>query len=196
MLEGKKVLIVGEVGSGKTALTARLLREAIVAIGPAKITAIDMAPRRKQFKRVVVGGRLTDFMRGDAEMRILVPAGKLHAPRIEGKTANEVVYLARVNAQLIQELLEAYLMAPTPILFINDVSMYLLAGEVKPLLKVVKLAETFVANSYEGLTLGQNHDSGISKREKSGLSLLKKAMDYVVPMSATASSPFEPASAV
>lgn len=187
-INGLRILIVGNVGSGKTALTARLLGEAVAAIEPAKITVIDMAPERQQFNEFVVGGSLNDYLRNNQGLRFLVPVRKLHAPRIEGRSSEEVLRLARTNATIIEELLKTFLRDPTPVLFANDVSMYLQAGDTKTLLKTVGLANTFVGNSYCGLSLEDDHQSGLSERERSGLVALKSAMDKVLTLSPAAST--------
>ena len=182
-INGLRILIVGNVGSGKTALTARLLDEAVAAIEPAKITVMDMAPKRQQFKGFMVGGSLTDYLRNSQDLRFLVPVRKLHAPRIEGHSLEEVLHLARTNATIIEEMLKAFLRDPTSVLFANDVSMYLQAGDASTLLKTVAVANTFVGNSYCGLTLEDDRQSGLSERERSGLAALKSAMDKVLNLS-------------
>jgi hypothetical protein len=180
-LHGRKVLITGDICSGKSALTARLLKEAIATVRPIEITLIEMAPRRREFKGVMVGGRVTDLMGDDQSgIRCLLPSRELYAPRIEGTNASHVLSLARSNAESIQELLEIYQHAPTSILFINDVSIYLHMGDVNRLLEAVSLAGTFVANSYEGPTLEDDQQSGLSKREKAGLAVLKNLMDIIL----------------
>lgn len=177
-----RFLITGDVGTGKTALTARLLQEAMARVGPHEITLIDMAPELKTYRGTFIGGRLTDLIGYDPKLRVLLPEGKLFAPRIEGITGNEVMRLAKMNAQNITELLKKYIGATTPILFINDVSMYLQAGKASILLEAVRSAETFFANSYEGTTLLDDHDSGVSRREQAGLTVLKRTMDRVLPL--------------
>ena len=176
----RRTLIIGDVGSGKTALTARLLEEAIMNFGVGKITVIDMAPGSVQFKGIKVGGLISDSLKKHARLRLLTPRLKLHAPRIEGRTADRVLQLARGNASIIDELLQRYISDPTPILFVNDVSIYLQAGNVNTLLKAVLLARTFVGNSYSGLTLEQDSQSDLSQRERTGLTALKKIMDKVL----------------
>jgi hypothetical protein len=139
-----------------------------------------MAPKRRRFRDVLVGGRITDFLAVKADIRLLVPAQKLHAPRIEGRNATEVTDFARANAESIDESLESFLANPTPILFINDASIYLQAGEIRILLKSVRAVETFVANAYQGTTLLNDRHSGISKREQLALNALKRAMNKVI----------------
>ena len=180
---GRRTLIIGDVNSGKTALTARLLEEAIVNVGLAKITVIDMAPNSTQFKGIKVGGLISDFLKEHPHLRLLTPNRKLHAPRIEGRTANHVLQLARTNAAIIDDLLQRYMSDPTSILFVNDVSIYLQTGNMNTLQKVVSLSDTFVGNSYSGLTLEDDNQSGLSQRERTGLAALKKIMDKVLTIS-------------
>ncbi len=182
---GRKLLIVGDVGSGKTAQTARLLAEAIAAIGPNGVTVIDMAPERRQWKRTTVGGHLTEFLRESEGIRVLLPSEKLYAPRLEGSNANEVASLATCNARVIKLLLEEYSAKPTSVLFMNDVSIYLQAGSVNILMKAIARAKTVVANSYEGTALEEDRNSGISKRERDGLAALKTAMNHVLTLGPT-----------
>jgi hypothetical protein len=139
-----------------------------------------MAPERRQFKGVMIGGRLSDFVNNVESMRVLVPAKRLYAPRVEGRTADEVVNLSKQNAESIERLLEEYSAKPTSILFINDVSMYLQSGEINTLIRTLALAETLVANCYEGVALQDDRNSGVSQRERAGLATLKGAMDYVL----------------
>jgi adenylate kinase family enzyme len=53
----KRVLVLGEVGSGKTRLAARLLEEMMTFVSSEKITVIDMAPERVG----EIGGKITDY---------------------------------------------------------------------------------------------------------------------------------------
>jgi len=187
---GRKVLITGDVCSGKTTFTARLLREATEIVEPTTITVIEMAPRRREFKGTIVGGRLTDFTLNKlAEVRLLLPRIELHAPRIEGADPNHVLRLAKSNAELIQELLEKYLQTTTPVLFINDVSMYLHSGDVTKLLKVISSTKTVVANSYECSTLDDDKRSGLSNHERESLTAMKKSMDINITLQVDASRP-------
>jgi adenylate kinase family enzyme len=187
-LLGRKLLIVGDVGSGKTELTARLLKEAITSVGLTNVTAVDMAPERTQFNGIMIGGRLIDFMNGVTGMRVLVPAERVHAPRVEGHTADEVANFSKQNAESIEKLLDQYSAKPTLVLFINDVSMYLQAGRIHTLMKTLALAETLVVNCYEGVALQEDRDSGVSQREREGLATLKGAMDYVLTLDTTVPS--------
>ena len=124
-------------------------------------------------------------MLAETVLRIMVPSQRVSAPRIEGRTASDVLRLARLNAWSIEQLFSQYSTAPTPVLFMNDVSIYLQAGKPTRLLEVLGSAKTVVANSYEGLSLRDDHGSGVCQRERKGLSLLKKRVDIVLMLNAT-----------
>ena len=59
-LIGRKVLIIGDIGAGKTHLTKRLLIEAIEQRHGGDITVIEMAPHATKVKGLAVGGVLMD----------------------------------------------------------------------------------------------------------------------------------------
>lgn len=181
---GCKLLIVGDVGSGKTALTARLLTEALAIFSANDITLIDMAPKRREFKGVTVGGRLTDFMNVPTGLRILTPTPRPVASRIEGLAAGDVLRFAQSNHQSIDRVLQTYSADPAQILFMNDVSMYLQVGELGNLLTVIASAKTVVMNSYEGIALKDDRGSGVSQNERDGLAILKGAVDRVMTLGA------------
>jgi len=172
---GRRVLIVGESGTGKTALLARLLEE-LVEEGLAEgVTLIEMAPPRVgRF-----GGRVSDYTGAVSRVRYLF-SERVYTPRLSGRTAQEVEELARRNAELLRPLLLRYIESPTPILLINDVTMYLHAGEPELLLRALSLSETFVGTAYEGRLLEDDKGSGVTRREREGLELLKRAVDLVV----------------
>lgn len=177
-LIGKKILIVGEVGSGKTRLTARLLDEA-AAIGlSSDITVIDMAPTVKT-KSIRVGGLLAEYSSDANSTRTLRPR-RVHAPRLEGSNREEMLQMAKKNARAIGRLLEEYLKEPSKILFINDVTLFLHAGSLNKLASTLRASETCVVNGYKGKVLKGDKGSGISKSESEGLSRLMKMVDMVV----------------
>jgi GTPase SAR1 family protein len=177
---GRKLLIVGDVGCGKTALTARLLTEALAARSPDDITLIDMAPERRELKGAIVGGRLTDIVNAPTGLRILIPTPSPVAARIEALSAEDVLRFAQSNHQSIDRVLQKYSAKPAKILFMNDVSMYLQVGDLRNLLRAITSTKTVVMNSYEGVTLEDDRGSGVSQHERDGLAVLKRTVDEVV----------------
>lgn len=172
-LIGLKVLIVGDVGSGKTKLTSDLLEEAVETGFSKKITAIDMAP---EFKGV--GGKISRFTDRVGEVRYLV--ADVRAPRLEGRDRDEVLSIAKRNARSIEPLLLSFIRRPTEILFVNDVTLYLHSGRLEYISRLVKSARTFIANGYKGGKLLDDKGSGLSIKERLSLEWLEGLMDKVV----------------
>jgi len=173
-LLGISTLIVGEVGSGKTALTAKILDD-LVDLGYAQeITVIDIGP-----DKLGVGGKLSNYSKRIGEIRLLEPKG-LRAPRLEGKNAEEVIRFAEENKRKIEPLFLSFLDSPTNILVINDLSIYLQAGPVETIFSLMEMARTFLANSYYGRRLSEDYGSGITKKEMEAVNSLLKKVDKVI----------------
>jgi len=81
-------------------------------------------------------------------------APPMAAPRLTGQTPEQVRALARRNAARLEEVFAAYLAAPAAVLFINDVSLYLQAGDPARLYAVLEATPTVVINGYMGGSLG------------------------------------------
>ena len=173
-LLGRKVLIIGEVGAGKTRLTASLLEELLRLVGAAEVTVIDMAPPRF----AGAGGRLRDYLSAEG-LRYLEPE-RVVPPRLAGRTAEEVLAHARANYEALRPLVLAYLQRPTKVLVVNDLSIYLHAGPLEDVLSCARAAETFLANSYYGESLANDKGSGVSERERRLVEELAKHMDLVL----------------
>ena len=178
---GKRVMIVGEVRSGKTRLTGKLLDEAVQRLSPHSITAIDMAPTPKA-SLIRAGGRLDRFSKRLSEVRYLKPK-YVYAPRLQGETGEEVRRYARKNRSAIDPLIEEFISKPTPILFINDLTLYLHAGDSKRIIEAISKCGTVVLNAYRGDLLKDDKASGISRRESEALEEVMGVMDLVVEMS-------------
>jgi energy-coupling factor transporter ATP-binding protein EcfA2 len=175
-LIGRKVLFLGESGSGKTRLIASLLREAIEAAGPEQVTLLDFAPKSTTVGGIRVGGKVTEIYRPTRRLcRRCSPT--IRAPRLEGRTKEEVVSIATQNALRTTRCLQWYSSAPTPILFVNDMSIHLHAGDPDVLIDTISKSETFIGNAYRGLLLRDDKGSGIAKRETILLERVSKHVD-------------------
>jgi hypothetical protein len=177
--EKKRTLIMGETGTGKTKVTALLLREAISRIEPDQITLLDFAPTQRTINGLRIGGRVTDFL-PNLKCRVYEPSAEIRAPRLEGHHADEVLRLAEDNAVLTSALLRRYLTHPTPYLFINDLTIHLHAGDPNLLLQAIRASETFVGNAYSGSSLEPDRGSGLSGRERELLQKVGGIVDSII----------------
>ena len=177
--EKKRTLITGETGTGKTKVTASLLREAISRIEPVEITLLDFGPEQRTIDGMRIGGRITDFL-PSPQCRVYDPSAPIRAPRLEGHYAGEVLKLAEDNALLTSALLRRYLALPTSCLFINDLTIHLHAGNPNLILEAVRRSETFIGNAYSGSSLAPDHGSGLSGRERELLQRVVSVVDVVI----------------
>ena len=174
--KGKRVLILGDVGTGKTSLTQRLLREALEE-GATGITVIDMAPGKIVVNDAPIGGYLLD--KPDSRVRYLAPKD-VKAPRLTAKNPEELIELAEKNRIEIESLLDTFSRNPGNILFVNDASIYLQRGNLNTLWAALLKAKTLVINSYLGERLKSDQGTGISAREKDLVLELVSKMDVVI----------------
>jgi GTPase SAR1 family protein len=172
---GKKVLILGEVGVGKTALTAKLVQELMLFVEPKEITVIDMAPEATR----EVGGKLSDYLSLSRELRYLSPV-KVYAPRTMAVSSTQIIEYAKRNKKAIDPLLDEFLKNPTEVLIINDITLYLHSGKLEKILNCIKLAKTFLASAYHGVKLVEDRGTGICAREKQIVERLSTYMNRVV----------------
>ena len=163
---GRRALIYGDVGTGKTRLTVRLLDEA-VAIGWAdRITIIDMAPKGTTTGNTKVGGRLPEAAPSTvAGLRYLAPRS-VETPRLAASNGKELLSLVEKNRRRIERLLSRFTEAPTMALFLNDISIFLQSGDFDTLWATMRQAPTVVANGYYGKTLSHDFSTGISDLER------------------------------
>jgi hypothetical protein len=172
---GKKTIIIGDIGAGKTALTRRLLDEAILE--DVRITVLDFAPAEKTINGVKIGGHLYDGI--DINIRNL-KSDLIKTPRISAENAEELISMANFNEKITSTLIREFIDSPTDTLFINDVSIHLQQGNLKPLLDAIKLARTVVVNGYIGKRLREDIGSGVSSREINLMRRLSSKMDCVI----------------
>ena len=174
---GKRILIVGEVGSGKTRLLARFI-DFLVGVGlESETTLIDLAPGHGDI------GRLTEEYTGNVyRVRYLKP-DRIFPPRTLGRSREEVLEYARRNYEAARRLFKKFLEEPTRILLVNDLTIYLHYGEIDDILKLMGSVETFAATAYEGVILSDDKGSGISVRERKLLDRLKREVDLVLSLS-------------
>ena len=176
---GKKVLITGGLGSGKTALLAKLLDEAINSKQGAKIAVIDMAPGERRIDSHIVGKTLRAYLKNLDLVQYKAPKN-VYAPRLDGESKAHVEKLAVANANNFAALLEEFMDIPSKILFVNDITLYLHRGELAKVFKAMSKCTTFIANGYRGKFPADDMGTGISRRERRLLDKLQKSMDIII----------------
>jgi hypothetical protein len=177
---GKRTLILGDVNTGKTTLTQKIL-DAICgqALGP-KIVIIDMAPEVpeamiREKGLTGVGGRL----KPPAGEDVIYLRDDLIPPRLSSRSEAEAEEKAIRNARKIEVLFWKYHELGREILFMNDISLYLQAGRAAQLIRWMEESKTVVANGYFGKKLGSG---ALSRRERKEMETLRVCFDRVVEM--------------
>lgn len=175
---GKRTLIAGDVNTGKTTLTQRIL-DALCGqgLGP-KIVIIDMAPEVpeamiREKGLTGVGGRLRPPADGD----VVYLRDDLIPPRLSSRSEAEAEEKAIQNARKIEVLFWKYHELGREILFMNDISLYLQAGRAAQLIRWMEESKTVVANGYFGKKLGSG---ALSRRERKEMEILRAFFDRVI----------------
>jgi len=164
----RRTLIAGDVNTGKTRLTQRIL-DALTAAGlAADIAVIDLAPSRTQG----VGGK---FNIGDD--RVDYRTTRIVPPRLTARHEDHALELARRNARAVEDLLEIYHRQPRPLLLVNDATLYLQAGALETFLALLATASTAVVNAYQGRHFP---DSALTRRERHMTDLLASHCDCTI----------------
>ncbi len=170
-------LIVGEVNSGKTAYTARLLQAYLLRFSE-PVAVVDLAPRLPDKSahpafHPGIGGRLAV----SESLRVHRFCVDLAAPRLQAASIEERWRLARENARRIESLWVHVAASRCLTVFVNDVSLYLQAGSAEKLLEWLDRFSTRVVNGYYGLSLGTD---AFSARERLGMEELMRRCDRLV----------------
>ncbi len=175
---GKRILVIGDVNTGKTTLCQRWLSELChQGLGP-RIALVDMAPtisRELALKRGIVGAG--GELRAPAESGVLDLRAPIEPPRLSSSTESEVLEKAERNAQIITTLI-GRLETQRDILFINDVTLFLQARSAASLIESAGFDRktTLVVNGYRGERLG---GGALTRHETAEMSSLEKA--FVAP---------------
>ena len=167
----RRTLILGDINSGKTRETLRILSRWVAANPTPLMTVLDLAPEPVHG----IGGRLTlppRFM-GRYLFTEIIP------PRLTGRSPAEISGLAAANARAIEPLLDDCLRQPHPLLVINDVTLYLQAGDYARLAAVLQSATTILLNAYYGESFA---DHPITRRERRLTERLMGDCDRVIRM--------------
>ncbi len=175
----KMTIILGDISTGKTTTTALLIIDALRSNSPNTITIIELAPKKTIYKERIIGGRISDIIKLPSGIRLLQPK-KIHAPRYLAKDKDELLNLVEENKISIDAILNHYISNPTPILFINDLSIYFQSGKWEKVFNAMQKAKVAIANAYYGTSLENNFKTGISKIERKTLERVSSKADMVI----------------
>jgi len=170
---GKKILVTGEVNTGKTTLCKRWLNELChQGLGP-RIALLDMAPvipHALALKRGIVGAG--GELRPPSGSQILDLRAQLVPPRLSSNSESEAIEKAGRNAQIIDTLINK-LQAARDILFINDITLYLQSRSAASLIKAAEFDKrtTLIVNGYQGERLGGGE---LTRHEKAEMAELQR----------------------
>ncbi len=175
---GKRTLVIGDVNTGKTTFSRKILEEMSRLQINKRIAIIDLAPEipeewalGNKFKGI--GGKLLPI----AGKGIFYSRPPIKPPRLSSKNEKEAISIAEKNRKGIEILFERFVPADGDILFLNDISLYLQAGSAKKLLKWMDNAHTIVANGYYGEKLGKGV---LSQRERREMGFLVELFDRII----------------
>jgi len=167
-LVGKKTLIYGETNTGKTFYTAKFVQYLleIKRINPKDISILDFAPKLAYFNNLKIGGRIQNYCENSVKCNNINFKGDIIPPRLNAKNKNEMYSNICHNFKKIYEIIEIYNSSPTPVLIINDISLFLHLGSNKYLINTINKSNTFFGNSYYGSSISSKFSKLISIKEK------------------------------
>ena len=171
---GRKILVIGDVNTGKTTLCKRWLNGLCQQGLGARIALLDLAPTispELARKRGIVGAG--GELRAPEGSGVLDLRAHLEPPRLSSSSESEALEKAAHNAQLIDALLRR-LEPQRDILFINDVTLYLQARSAASLIESAGFDRrtTLVVNGYRGERLG---GGALTRHETAEMSELERA---------------------
>ncbi|MEW6266958.1 MAG: hypothetical protein AB1641_28120 [Thermodesulfobacteriota bacterium] len=170
---GGRSLILGEVNTGKTTLTRKVLEHALSRIEAERVAVLDLAPEIPPHLAARIGlSGLGGRLYPPAGRPVLYLSARLDPPRLMSRSEEEALVVARRNLEVMEGLLTEYDHSGRDVLFINDASLYLQAGRAEVLWRRLAEATTVVANGYYGQWLGQGELSRRERREMETLMAL------------------------
>lgn len=176
---GHRTLLYGEINTGKTFYTAKFVQYLleIKIINPKDISILDFAPKLAYFKNLKIGGRIQDYYENSVKCNNIKFIGEIIPPRLNAKNKNEMYSNICHNFNKIYEIIEIYNHNPTPVLIINDISLYLHLGSNKYLINTINKSDTFFGNSYYGSSISSIFSRLISIKEKRKVEFLIKNVE-------------------
>jgi len=178
-LKGLHTLIYGETNTGKTFHTAKFVQYLLENqnFEPKEISILDFAPKLTHFKNLKIGGRIQDYYEHSLKCNVINFIGEIIPPRLKAKNKSEMLTNICNNFKKIHESLEKYNDSPTPVLIINDISLFLHLGSNRYLINTINKSDTFFGNSYYGSSITSKFSKLLSIIEKNKVEFLIKNVD-------------------
>jgi hypothetical protein len=176
---GHRTLLYGETNTGKTHYTAKFVQYLLEVkkVSPKDISILDFAPKLTYFNNLKIGGRIQDYYENSVKCNNIKFIGEIIPPRLNAKNKNEIYSNICHNFNKIYEIIEIYNNNPTPVLIINDISLYLHLGSNKYLINTINKSNTFFGNSYYGSSISSKFSKLISIKEKRKVESLIKIVE-------------------
>lgn len=167
----RKLLIVGDVNTGKTTLARRILEHfCALGLGP-RIAVLDLAPHIPPELAAQRGLRgVGGVLEVPCGCDVLAIHEQLAPPRLTSTSDVEAQDKAAANKRLIDAAWPRLELGTRSVVFVNDVSMYLQAGTAAELIERIEPAATVIANGYWGERLGPG---ALSRHERAQMQLLR-----------------------
>ena len=167
--DGRRTLVIGDVNTGKTRLTEKVMTRWVAQGRSHEIVVLDLAPETQE----TIGGRihLPAGFQGVLLATAIVP------PRLSGRDEEEADLLAQTNAEAIELLFQDPRLAGCSILVVNDVTLYLQAGNYEHLQRLLRRSETALLIAYYCQSFP---DYQLSRRERQLTDRLIQDCDRVI----------------
>jgi hypothetical protein len=161
---GRKLLIVGDVNTGKTTLTRRLLEDFCARGLGSRVVVLDLAPHISPELAAARGLRgVGGHLDAPAASGALTIRERLEPPRLSSSSEAEAMTKAARNRGMVDAAWQRAYVPARDMLVVNDISMYLQAGSAEDLIARFAAAHTVIANGYFGKRLGGGE---LTRRER------------------------------
>ncbi|MFW9874607.1 MAG: hypothetical protein ACFFG0_15990 [Candidatus Thorarchaeota archaeon] len=172
-------LLYGETNTNKTYQTSKFVQFLLESkkVPSKDISILDFAPNFMKIKNMKIGGKIEDFYEHSITCKNILFNGEIIPPRLNSGNKTELYQNACENFKKTSKILHIYRKDPTPILIINDISLYLHIGNIKLLLGAISKSNTFFGNSYYGSSIKRDYATLFSLREKRQVKYLIKKLD-------------------
>ncbi len=172
---GRNTILYGETNTKKTYYTAKFVQFLLQTkkFDPKEISILDFAPKLFKYYGIKIGGKIEDFYPQSIRCNNVTFVGEIIPPRLTASNKKDLYDNACKNYKKTYEILKIFSDNPTPILIINDISIYLHIGSKNFLLDTINKANTFFGNSYYGTSIKKNFAKVFSLKEK-------RSVEYII----------------